>query len=129
MSQRDTFYRAGCGSPSHTKTCILPCVSRKRGVSRSKANVFRELGFPDSEAEHLRVRADLLIALQETVARKGMKQAEIARILGISQPRTSDLLRGRLDLFSSDALIDYLARLGIGVRLTFGRSTKPGRVA
>jgi predicted XRE-type DNA-binding protein len=101
----------------------------KRGGSRPKGNVFRELGFPDPEAEHLRVRADLLIALQEVVARKGMKQGEVARLLGISQPRTSDLLRGRLDLFSSDALIDYLARVGVGVRLTLDRPKKPGRVA
>ena len=101
----------------------------KRGGSRPKSNVFRELGFPDPEAEHLRVRAELLIALQEAVARKGLKQAEIARILGISQPRPSDLPRGRPDLFSSDALIDCLARLGVGVRLTLERSKKPGRVA
>jgi predicted XRE-type DNA-binding protein len=35
----------------------------------------------------------------------------------VTQPRVSDLLRGRIDLFSTDALIDMLARLGIGVRL------------
>ena len=41
-----------------------------------------------------------------------------ARTLGVTQPRVSDLLRGRIDLFSTDALIDMLARLGATVRLT-----------
>jgi predicted XRE-type DNA-binding protein len=40
----------------------------------------------------------------------------------VSQPRVSDLLRGRIDLFSTDALIDMLARLGVSVRLSFGVS-------
>ena len=47
----------------------------------------------------------------------GLKQAEAARVLRVTQPRVSDLLRGRIDLFSTDALIDMLARLSVGVRL------------
>jgi predicted XRE-type DNA-binding protein len=46
-----------------------------------------------------------------------LKQAEAARILRVTQPRVSDLLRGRIDLFSTDSLIDMLARLGVSVRL------------
>jgi len=46
----------------------------------------------------------------------------------VSQPRVSDLLRGRLDLFSTDALIDMLARLGVSVRVAFG-AAKSRRVA
>jgi predicted XRE-type DNA-binding protein len=46
----------------------------------------------------------------------------------VSQPRVSDLLRGRVDLFSTDALIDMLARLGVSVRLAFA-SSKPRKVA
>jgi predicted XRE-type DNA-binding protein len=45
-------------------------------------------------------------------------QAENSCELGVTQPRVSDLLRGRIDLFSTDALIDMLARLGARVRLT-----------
>jgi predicted XRE-type DNA-binding protein len=41
----------------------------------------------------------------------------VANVLRVTQPRVSDLLRGRIDLFSTDALIDMLARLGVGVRL------------
>jgi transcriptional regulator with XRE-family HTH domain len=46
-----------------------------------------------------------------------LKQAQAAQVMGVSQSRVSDLLRGKLDLFSSDALIDMLARLGRRVRL------------
>lgn len=86
-------------------------------ITPSTGNVFRDLGFPKAEAEHLLVRADLLIQLQKAIAGRGLKQAEVARMLRVTQPRVSDLLRGRIDLFSTDALIDMLARLGVGVRL------------
>jgi predicted XRE-type DNA-binding protein len=86
-------------------------------VTPSTGNVFRDLGFSKEESEHLLVRADLLIRVQKAVAARGLKQAEAAKALRVTQPRVSDLLRGRIDLFSTDALIDMLARLGVGVRL------------
>jgi predicted XRE-type DNA-binding protein len=89
----------------------------KLKMTRSKGNVFRDLGFPPGEAEHLLVRADLMIKVQKLVESKRLTQAELAKVLHITQPRVSDLLRGRIDLFSTDALIDILARLGVRVRL------------
>ena len=95
-------------------------------VTRSSGNVFRDVGFSKGQAEHLLVRSDLLIQLQKVIASRGMKQAEAAKMLKVTQPRISDLLRGRVDLFSTDMLIDMLARLGIRVRLvlTPRRSTR-----
>jgi predicted XRE-type DNA-binding protein len=95
----------------------------KLKVTRSSGNVFRDLGFSPHEAEHLLVRSDLMIKVQELIKSRGIKQAEAAKILRITQPRVSDLLRGRIDLFSTDALIDMLARLGVRVRLVL----KPSR--
>ncbi|HXA19531.1 MAG TPA: helix-turn-helix transcriptional regulator [Thermoanaerobaculia bacterium] len=86
-------------------------------VTPSSGNVFRDIGFSREEAVHLSVRADLLIQLQKVIASRGLKQAEIAKILHVTQPRVSDLLRGRIDLFSTDALLDMLASLGAMVRL------------
>jgi|SRR5690348_8936820 len=97
-------------------------------VTRSTGNVFRDLGFGAEDAEHLLVRADLLIELQKKIAARGLKQAETARLLRVSQPRVSDLLRGRIDLFSTDALIDMLAHLGVGVRIAF-KTSRRRRVA
>ena len=86
-------------------------------VTRSRGSVFRHLGFPAEEAEHLKVRADLMMRLQKIIAARGLTQRHAAEILHVTQPRVSDLLRGRIDLFSSDALIDMLARLGLRVGL------------
>jgi len=86
-------------------------------VTPSTGNVFRDLGFRREEAEHLLVRADLLIHVQKLIASRQLKQREAAKLLRISQPRVSDLVRGRIDLFSTDMLIDMLARLGTRVRL------------
>lgn len=95
----------------------------KLKVSPSSGNVFRDLGFSDEEAEHLKIRSDLMIQLQKVIASRGLKQAQAAKILRVTQPRVSDLLRGRIDLFSTDALIDMLARLGIQVNVIL----KPSR--
>jgi len=92
-------------------------------VTPSTGNVFRDLGFPAEEAEHLLIRADLLIQLQKVLAARGLTQAKAAKLLRVTQPRVSDLLRGRIDLFSTDSLIDMLARLGVHVRFVL----KPSR--
>ena len=89
----------------------------KLKVSRSSGNVFRDLGFTSEEAEHLKIRSDLMIQLQKLIAARGLRQAQAAKILGVTQPRVSDLLRGRIDLFSTDAIIDMLARLGVRVKV------------
>ena len=92
-------------------------------VTPSTGNVFRDLGFSKEEAEHLLVRADLMIQVQKAITSKRLKQADAAKTLRVTQPRVSDLLRGRIDLFSTDSLIDMLARLGVEVRLVL----KPAR--
>ena len=98
-------------------------------VTPSSGNVFRDLGFSTEEAEHLLIRADLLIPLQKAIASRSLTQAKAATILRVTQPRVSDLLRGRLDLFSTDTLIDMLARLGLHVRFVVRASRRRLRVA
>ncbi|HSL02604.1 MAG TPA: helix-turn-helix transcriptional regulator [Nitrospiraceae bacterium] len=92
--------------------------SRNLKTTPSNGNVFRDIGFRREEAEHLLVQADLMIQAQKLIASRRLKQRGAAKILGVTQPRVSDLLRGRIDLFNADALIDMLARLGATVRLT-----------
>ena len=87
--------------------------------TRSSGNVFRDLGFSPDEAEYLKVRAELMANLQKVITALGLKQAEAAELLGVTQPRISDLMRGRIDLFSIDTLIDMLARLGVRAKLVF----------
>ena len=91
-------------------------------VTRSSGNVFRDLGFGPEEAEHLLVRSELMIKIEKLVKTRGLTQAEAARIMRVSQPRVSDLSRGKIGLFSTDTLIDMLARLGVTVRIAFAAS-------
>lgn len=84
-------------------------------ITPSSGNVFRDLGFGEDEAEHLRIRSTLMIAVRKLIEERGLTQAEAAKLLGVTQPRISNLVRGRIDLFGIDTLIDMLARAGIHV--------------
>jgi predicted XRE-type DNA-binding protein len=94
----------------------MPAKSKLK-VTPSSGNVFRDLGFSEQEAEHLVLRADLLIQIQKVVTARRLTQAQLAKLLHVTQPRVSDLLRGRLHLFSIETLIDMLGGLGVQVRL------------
>lgn len=94
-------------------------------VRRSTGNVFADLGFDAEEAEHLRVRADLMIALARALDAKGLTQVQAAKLLGVSQPRVSDLRRGKIDRFSIDTLVTMLGHAGVKVSF----KTKAVRVA
>ena len=98
-------------------------------VTPSSGKVFRDLGFSADETEHLLIRADLLIQLQKAIASRGLTQAKAAKILRVTQPRVSDVLRGRIDLFSTDSIIDMLARLGVHVRFVLKSSRRRLKVA
>ena len=93
-------------------------------VTKGSHNVFRDLGFSPAEAEHLRVRAELMLTLERLIARRGLTQARAAKLLAVSQPRVSDLVRGRFHRFSIDALVEMLARAGVKVRFTTERGAR-----
>ena len=80
-------------------------------------NVFRDIGFPEDEAQNLLLRADLMIAIERFVSKAGLSQTKTAKKLGITQPRLSDLFRHRIERFSLDALVNIAARAGLSVRL------------
>ena len=82
---------------------------------RSSGNVFRDLGFSENEAENLRVRSDLMIKLSKLIEERGLTQAQAAKLLGVTQPRISDLKRGKIQLFSVDSLIEMLGHAGAHV--------------
>lgn len=70
-----------------------------------------------ADAAAMRARADLMMAIREVVDGWGVTRAEAARRLGITQPRANDLVCGRIDKFSLDALIKLAAAAGLTVRL------------
>lgn len=83
-------------------------MTRKIEVEESSGNVFADLGLPDPE-ERL-AKALLSRAITNAVKQRGLTQAEAARILGTTQPKVSDLVRGNLGSFTMDRLFRYLTR-------------------
>lgn len=84
-------------------------------VQPSTGNVFSDLGFGAEEAENLKIRADLMIELAKLIEAQGLTQAAAARLLGVTQPRISDLIRGKIERFSIDTLIEMLGHAGAHV--------------
>ena len=70
------------------------------------------------KAENLKLRAELMTEVRAYVESLGLTQQEAAGRLGMTQPRLNDLLRGRLDRFSLDMLVNVLARAGKHVEVT-----------
>ena len=64
-------------------------------------------------AASMRARSELIIELTELIKRRGMTQADAAKMFGVTQPRISDLMRGKVELFSLDALVDMAAIAGL----------------
>jgi predicted XRE-type DNA-binding protein len=91
-------------------------------VKRSTGNVFRDVGFPPAEAENLRVRAQLMVEIEKYVRSKGLTQKAAAKQFGVTQPRISDLTRGKIGLFSVDTLISMLTHAGLKVDVKVRRS-------
>lgn len=80
-------------------------------------SVWDALADTPGEAANLQARSALAIALTEVIKQRGLTQAEAAKRLGVTQPRVSDLMRGKLDLFSLDTLVNMLAAAGLRVEL------------
>ena len=90
-------------------------AARKSPVRKSSGNVFADLGFEQDEAEHLRIRSALMATLRQVLLDRKLTQTAAASLFKVSQPRISDLVRGKIDLFSIDMLVDMLARADVRV--------------
>jgi len=70
-----------------------------------------------AQAENMRLRSALMMSLKEYVNREGLTQAQAAKVFGVTQPRVSDLLRGKIDVFGLDTLVNMVANTGQHVEL------------
>ena len=100
-------------------------ASRIKGgikAEKSSGNVFADLGLPHPEQELL--KAQLALQIYRLVKKRGLKQAEAGRILGIKQPHVSALMRNRSGSFSVERLMDFLTALGQDVEITLKPTRK-----
>jgi predicted XRE-type DNA-binding protein len=92
---------------------------RKIQLSAKGRTAFQELGFQDAEASELLRKSELMAQLEQYVSRNGITQAKAAQVFGVSQPRVSDLMNGKLSVFSLDELVRMYEATGSRIRLVF----------
>ena len=98
--------------------------NEKLEVVRGSGNVFRDLGFSKEEAENFKIRTNLMIRLSKVIETRRLTQAQAASLFGVTQPRVSDLVRGKIDRFSIDTLVAMLGHAGVRVQVVVGRRSK-----
>ena len=98
-------------------------------IERGSGNVFADLGRPDADA-HL-LKAELVTLIDKIIRQRGLKQVEAAKVLGLSQPDVSRLLRGRFREYSVERLMRLLTALGRDVEIVIRepRSERRGRLS
>jgi predicted XRE-type DNA-binding protein len=85
-------------------------------AEKRSGNVFADLGLPRPEQELL--KAELTLQIYRLIRKRGLKQADAGKILGIKQPHVSALMRNRAGSFSVERLMDFLTTLGQNVQIT-----------
>ena len=86
-------------------------------ISKSYSNVFEALEDDPAMAQNLKIRSELMILLRTYIEDEGLGQKKAAVVFGVHQPRISDLMRGKIDKFTIDMLVNMLARIGKAVKL------------
>ena len=84
-------------------------------MSKPYKNVFDAIEDDPVLAENMRLRTELMVKLRNYIEQEGITQVQAARRMGVTQPRISDLVRGKIDRFTIDMLINMLSHAGIHV--------------
>lgn len=75
-----------------------------------------------AQAENMKLRSSLMLALKEQIEADGLTQGQAAKRFGVTQPRISDLVRGRIELFGIDTLVNMLACAGLQVEIHIAKA-------
>ena len=90
-------------------------MKRKVKVTKSSGNVFADIGIPNAD-EHF-IKAEIVLDIAARIKAKGLTQARAAKVMGLSQPDVSKLLRGNFSGYTLDRLFSFLRVLGNDVRI------------
>jgi len=90
----------------------------RQATKKRFASVWDAIEDAPEKAANLKLRSSLMMALKKRVAGTGLSQTQIAKLFGLTQPRVSDLMRGKIDVFGLDALVKMAATAGLRVRLS-----------
>ena len=87
-------------------------------ITKGSANVFEDLGFSAQESQNLLLRSQTMVALLKWFEASGMTQVQAANSLGVTQPRFNQLLKGKIRIFSLDALVNMATSAGMRIGLS-----------
>ena len=90
--------------------------------SQKFASVWDAIEDTPSEAENMKLRSSLMMALDDHIRGQAWTQAQAAELLGVTQPRVSDLLRGKINLFSLDTLVNMVVASGLRIEMRVGKA-------
>ena len=93
---------------------------KSKHITPSDGNIFADLNLPD--AENLKLRSELMIAIRKWVKDTGLTQAEAARRLNTTQPILNDVIRGRYARFTIDRLVNMLDAAGLRVSVSVSKA-------
>lgn len=80
-------------------------------------SIFDDLGFDEAEAENLKIRAALMRNIEQYIKENNLTQSQAAELMGVTQPRISNLIKGKINKFTIDMLVNMLARAHVSVAL------------
>jgi predicted XRE-type DNA-binding protein len=88
---------------------------------KGSTNIFKDLGFSETEAEEALAKSELISAIAATIKGRNLTQAEAASLCSTDQPTLSKVLRGRMESVTIDKLAHWLAALGRNVEIRIGK--------
>ena len=86
-------------------------------TNQRHASVWDAIEDTPAEVESMKLRSELMMALKGHITRTKLSQAQAAKLFGVTQPRVSDLVRGKINLFGLDALVNMAAAAGLHVEM------------
>ena len=90
-------------------------MTAKIQFEKSSGNLFEDLGFDKTEARELHLRSSLILKINQYIQKKNLTQKQASELFGVSQPRISNLMSGRVDLFSTTTLLNFLEKAGFRI--------------
>src|SRR5882724_7010219 len=117
--QLDQIQRGSEPDGSEPGRAALPgFIEGARSMTKKRfANVWDAIEDTPAQAENMKLRSALIMALKDHISRTGLSQSEAAKLLGVTQPRISDLMRGKIELFGLDTLVNMIGAAGLHVEM------------
>ncbi|MBU4261681.1 MAG: XRE family transcriptional regulator [Proteobacteria bacterium] len=87
-------------------------------MSETFKNIWEALEEDPAERETMKIKSKMMMEIAQHIESIGITQAQSAKLMGVSQPRVSELINGKIDRFTIDMLVTMLARLGLHVEVS-----------